>query len=229
MYMYRPVCFIRVDVNICYMFKTSFSGATPVHYLNGNHLHIDCSTGISGATNNKLIMNITFYGVNNTDRACSAICNYELHTLCDWNNLIWTESNGTCSVTIDAPTIADTGYYCCKVSSKDTYSQGCDYVLVRDESDITPAHIPTKTPQSRAQEVRNIIIGSIIGAVFLILVLIITAVYLWRRRHRVDYEQSIYRQKIWWELNWQIAFKELLYFTWYMIWRNDPKSAKAPN
>ena len=91
-----------------------------MHYLNGNHLHIDCSTGISGVTNNKLIMNITFYSVNNTDRACSAICNYEPHTPCDWNNLIWTESNGTCSVTIDAPTIADTGY---KVSSKDTYSK----------------------------------------------------------------------------------------------------------
>ena len=162
-----------------------------MQHLNGNHLHIDCSTGISGATNNKLIMNITFYGVNNTDRACSAICNYELHTLCDWNNLTWTESNGTCSVTIDAPTIADTGYYCCRVSSKDTYSQGCDYVLLSAESDITSAHIPTKTPQSRE------IVGSIIGAVsliLLVLVLIITTVYVWRRRHgvHVDYGRSMY-------------------------------------
>lgn len=142
-------------------------------------------------------MNITFYNAN-SDTTCLVVCNNQLHLPIIYNcsdimqiNIMWIENSGTCSVTIDTPTTANTGYYCCTVASEmNPLSQviECDSILVIGAGEITD------NPTKHSSNEYNILIegaGGVVSLLLLAVVVIVITYFIWRARHR-NYHQSMH-------------------------------------
>ena len=131
--------------------------------------NFSCSTGVTGAVNSGLTMNMTFTGDDNN--TCSAICDKQQEVSCDWDNMEWIESDGTCTVILNSTT-SNLGTFCCEVNSQVIT---CEHVSATNDRTTEDRH-SSKPP--------GIIIGSAIGGTCLLLVILIVIgiAVLYRRR-----------------------------------------------
>lgn len=155
-----------------------------------NSSHFVCSTGMSGGANGGISVQVSF-SVPSGHVDCSVQCGsiYQPHPPCDWNNVTWNESIGTCTVTIDKLTPSDTGSYCCSTTSVNANITNCENM-----SDVTEQPITTHSDPTQPQTDHNktiIFVGSGVGGGILILMLIVivsgVAYYRWHRR-RIPYD-----------------------------------------
>lgn len=151
-----------------------------------NHSHFVCSTGMSGEANDGILVQVSF-SVPSGHVDCSVQCGsiYQPHPPCDWNNVTWNESTGTCTVTIDKLTPSDTGSYCCSTTSVNANITNCENMSDVTDQPITTHSDHTQTPTDHKKTI--IFICSGVGGGILLIVIVSGVAYYRRHRRRNRY------------------------------------------
>jgi hypothetical protein len=162
-------------------------GADVTHYReeNSSHVSFECRTGLLGAGNSGITMNVSFTA--NNSRRCSAICGKEQQPPCDWNNVAWIESDGLCRVTIEKPVESDSGTFCCGVSSQSNsyLVTKCDDLSVENDRVVTP---PKEQPTHATNKLPTIV-GATVGSFVLIagIMAVVVVLVVWQSRRGRGY------------------------------------------
>ena len=132
-------------------------------------------TGL-GVNNDNITLDISLNFTNTAPSStmCSAEC---IDNQCVWNDAMWV--NGVCTVKIENPSSTESGTYCCTVSNEmNQQLTDCDKVT---SSPATKSPAPHNNHNSSDNSNVAVAIGSIIGLLLLIAVIVIAsiAIYWW--------------------------------------------------